>query len=69
MDRIKELIIEEFNTYYGPNRHRLRRQSSRHVLTDSAVLKKAEEHQDEEEGKDDPMQVDQELERALAGGL
>ena len=41
MEELKRLIMEEINTYYNPNRSHLKRQTSRHVLTDSSTLGQA----------------------------
>lgn len=70
IDELKKLIQEEINTYYSPNRGHLRRQTSRVVLTDPAILSDAEKAQQLSENQEGQgMDVDQDLERELEHGV
>jgi len=72
MEDLKRLILDEINTYYNPNYSHMRRTSSRHVLTDSSTLQQATHNSRNEQPymeNGSRMDVDQELERELAGAL
>eukprot|EP00158_Paraphelidium_tribonemae_P008904 Partr_v1_DN28721_c0_g1_i2_m62788 putative mitogen-activated protein kinase len=66
IDELRNLILEEINTYYNAQPGHLRRQTSRVVLTDPEVLANAPARPPAETNS---MDLDSELERELALGI